>query len=278
MVHSTRRDVIKVSGALLGGTAVGTTVTAATSTDRFIAQTKGRGLPNSVEVVHEMPGTDLAVVTGDESALRSSKGVKDFAPDIELELNEPETNAEAPTFDASDYEGQPGDFLQWDKADLNVPEAHEVTEGEGTRVAVIDSGVLETHPDLAGPLNLDLSRNFTDDGGDHNPVGDDDHVRFAFGTQLTGTFVRAGDGVVVLHRERRVEAKLDGRATELGDAHQAVARRPALDIESRRPEGLDVLPDRRPGDVEPLGEGRPGDGGVLDGLEDGPAGLVHAPA
>jgi len=188
MVHGTRRDFIKVSGALLGGIAVGTTVTAATSTDRFIAQTKGRGLPNSVEVVHEMPGTDLAVVTGDESALRSSKGVKDFAPDIELELNEPETNAEAPTFDASDYEGQPGDFLQWDKADLDVPEAHEVTEGEGTRVAVIDSGVLETHPDLAGPLNLDLSRNFTDDGGDHNPVGGDDH-----GTHVAG-IVAADNG------------------------------------------------------------------------------------
>jgi subtilisin family serine protease len=188
MVRSTRRDVIKVSGALLGGIAVGTTVTAATSTDRFIVETKGRGLPNSVEVVHEMPGTDLAVVTGDEGALRSSNGVREFAPDIELELNEPETNAEAPTFDASDYEGQPGDFLQWDKADLNVPEAHEVTEGEGSRVAIIDSGVLETHPDLAGPLNVGLSRNFTDDGGDHNPVGGGDH-----GTHVAG-IVAADNG------------------------------------------------------------------------------------
>ncbi|WP_256296875.1 S8 family serine peptidase [Haloarchaeobius salinus] len=188
MVHSTRRDVIKVSGALLGGIAVGTTVTAATSTDRFIVRTKGRGLPNGVEVVHEMPGIKLAVVTGDEGALRSSNGVKEFAPDIELELNEPEPNAEVPTFDASDYEGQPGDSLQWDKADLNVPEAHETTEGEGTRVAVIDSGVLETHPDLAGPLNLDLSRNFTDDGGDHNPVGGGDH-----GTHVAG-IVAADNG------------------------------------------------------------------------------------
>ncbi|MFC4408714.1 S8 family serine peptidase [Haloarchaeobius iranensis] len=188
MVHSTRRDVIKVSGALLGGIAVGTTVTAATSADRFIVQTKGRGLPGGVDVVHEMPGTDLAVVTGDEDVLASSSGVKAFAPDIELELNEPETNAEVPTFDASDYQGQPGDFLQWDKADLNVSEAHETTEGEGTRVAVIDSGVLETHPDLAGPLNVELSRNFTDDGGDHNPVGGGDH-----GTHVAG-IVAADNG------------------------------------------------------------------------------------
>lgn len=188
MVHSTRRDVIKVGGALLGGIAVGSTVTAATSTDRFIVRTKGRGLPHSVEVVHKMPGTDLAVVTGDQEEVGSSSAVRGFAPDIELELSEPKTNPEAPTVDASEYEGQPGDFLQWDKADLNVPEAHEVTEGEGTRVSVIDSGVLETHPDLAGPLNLDLSRNFTDDGGDHNPVGGDDH-----GTHVAG-IVAADNG------------------------------------------------------------------------------------
>lgn len=188
MVHGTRRDVLKVSGALLGGIALGTTVTAAASTDRYVVRTKGRGLPKSVEVVHEMPGTDLAVVSGTEGALQSSKGVRGFAPDIELELNEPPVNAEVPSFDTADYEGHPGDFLQWDKAALNVSEAHETTEGEGTRVAVIDSGVLETHPDLTGPLNLDLSRNFTDDGGDHNPVGGDDH-----GTHVAG-IVAADNG------------------------------------------------------------------------------------
>jgi subtilisin family serine protease len=179
-----RRTFLTVSGAALGGIATGSTVTAATRTDRFIVQTKGRGGLRGLDVVHEMPGVNFAVVRASETGLDRSNRVKEFAPDIEIELNEPETNARAPTFDpsdASDYEGQPGDFLQWDKADLNVPEAHETTEGEGTRVAVIDSGVLETHPDLAGPLNLDLSRNFTDDGGDHNPVGGDDH-----GTHVAG--------------------------------------------------------------------------------------------
>jgi subtilisin family serine protease len=184
MVDKSRRDVLQFSGALLGGIAVGSTVTAAESSDRFIVQTKGRSGLGGFDVVHEMPGVDFAVVRGSEDELRKSSGVKDFVPDVELTLSEPETNAAAPTFDeadASDYEGQPGDFLQWDKADLNVSEAHETTEGEGTRVAVIDSGVLETHPDLAGPLNLELSKNFTDDGGDHNPVGGDDH-----GTHVAG--------------------------------------------------------------------------------------------
>ncbi|NHX37678.1 MULTISPECIES: S8 family peptidase [Halolamina] len=188
MPRYTRRKVIEVSGALLGGIAAGTTVTAATSGDRYVVQTRSETPPGGVEVVHEMEGVDLAVVRGEERDVRTANRVREYAPDIELELDSPSVNAEVPTFDASDYEGQPGDFLQWDKADLNVPEAHGTTEGEGTRVAVIDSGVLETHPDLAGPLNLDLSRNFTDDGGDHNPVGGDDH-----GTHVAG-IVAADNG------------------------------------------------------------------------------------
>ena len=186
MVQQRRRTFLKVSGAVLGGIATGTTVTAATRTDRFIVKTKGRADLSSLEVVHEMPGVDFAVVRGGEKDVK--KAVSNYAPDIEIELNEPDVNEEVPTFDASDYEGQPGDFLQWDKADLNVPEAHAVTEGEGSRVAVIDSGILETHPDLAGPLNLKLSKNFTDDGGDHNPVGGDDH-----GTHVAG-IVAADNG------------------------------------------------------------------------------------
>ncbi|MFC7211409.1 S8 family serine peptidase [Natronoarchaeum sp. GCM10025321] len=179
MPRHNRRTFLKVGGALLGGIAVGTEVTAATRTDRFIVKTRGKRGLRGLDVVHEMPGVNFAVVRGSEQEVK--RAVKDYAPDIEIELNEPDVNEDVPTFDASDYEGQPGDFLQWDKADLNVPEAHETTEGEGTRVAVIDSGVLETHPDLAGPLNVDLSRNFTDDGGDHNPVGGDDH-----GTHVAG--------------------------------------------------------------------------------------------
>ncbi|UIO99320.1 S8 family serine peptidase [Halobaculum sp. CBA1158] len=183
-----RRTFLKLSGGVLGGIFAGTTVTAAERTDRFIVETRGKRLPSDLTVVHEMPGVKFAVVEGSESDVKRSTAVKGYAADIEVELDEPPVNDEVPAFDASDYEGQPGDFLQWDKEILSVPEAHEVTEGEGTRVSIIDSGVLETHPDLAGPLNLDLSRNFTDDGGDHNPVGGDDH-----GTHVAG-IVAADNG------------------------------------------------------------------------------------
>ena len=186
MLNVTKRDFLKVSGSVIGGIAAGTTVTAAERTDRFIVSTKGRADLSDLTVVHEMPGINYAVIRGDESAVKRS--VKSYEADVQIELDSPDASAEAPTRDASDYEGQPGDFLQWDKDDLDVPEAHETTEGEGTRVAVIDSGVLETQPDLAGPLNLDLPRNFTADGGDHNPVGGDDH-----GTHVAG-IVAADNG------------------------------------------------------------------------------------
>ncbi|WP_049902224.1 S8 family peptidase [Halorubrum distributum] len=186
MPDVTKRDFLKVSGSLIGGIAAGTTVTAAERTDRFIVSTGGKADLSDLTVVHEMPGIDYAVVRGDESAVKRS--VKSYEADVQIELDSPDVNSEAPTLDADEYEGQPGDLYQWDKADLDIPEAHETTEGEGTRVAVIDSGVLETHPDLSGPLNLDLSRNFTDDGGDHNPVGGDDH-----GTHVAG-IVAADNG------------------------------------------------------------------------------------
>lgn len=187
MSNVTKRRFLKVGGSVLGGIAAGTTVTAATRADRFIVSTKGRADLSGLEVVHEMPGIDYAVVRGAEREVRRSVG--SYAADVRIELDAPAVNDEDLTLDASDYEGEPGDTFQWDKADLNVPEAHETTEGAGTRVAVIDSGVLETHPDLAGPLNSDLSRNFTDDGGDHNPVGGGDH-----GTHVAGIIAADNGG------------------------------------------------------------------------------------
>jgi len=162
MQDVTRRTFLTVSGATLGGIAVGTTVTAAARTDRFLVETKGKDGLAGLDVVHELPGVDVAVVRASKDELRRSKRVKEFAPDVEIELDDPDANAEAPTIEESSVSDEPRYPLQWDKQDLDVEKAHETTKGEGTRVTIIDTGVAAGHPDL--DVNTELSMNFTGDG------------------------------------------------------------------------------------------------------------------
>jgi subtilisin family serine protease len=165
-----RRRFLELSGTVLGGIAVGTTVTAAERTDRFIVETRGGRTPEDFEIVHEMQGVGLVVVEGSESALKRSKAVANYAPDIEIELDDPEVNADAPTADEASPKNEPYYPLQWDKQSQNIPEAHEVTQGEGTRVTIIDTGVAAGHPDLE--VDEALSENFTgDDFGSANAAG-----------------------------------------------------------------------------------------------------------
>ena len=170
--NPTRRRFMQLSGTVLGGIAVGTTVTAAQRIGRFIVETKGGQTPEGVDVVHELPGASFVIVEGSESELENSKAVQDFAPDVEIRLDEPEVNDDAPTADEASPENETLYGLQWDKQVQEVPGVHDVTQGEGTRVAIIDSGVFADHPDL--DVNVDLSRNFTGDGeGAGVPAGGD---------------------------------------------------------------------------------------------------------
>jgi len=169
MSQQTRRTFLTTTGAVLGGIAAGTTVTAAARTDRFIVQTTGK-TPSDVEVVHEMPGVSVAVVRGEERDLKRSKAVKNYAPDVEVELDSPDPNDSTPTVDEASAVDEPGYGVQWDKQDLDVRTAQETTTGDGTTVTIIDTGVAAGHPDLN--VNEDLSRNFTGDGfGAANAAG-----------------------------------------------------------------------------------------------------------
>jgi subtilisin family serine protease len=168
----TRRTVLKVGGAVLGGIATGTTVAAAESADRYILDTRGVDELGDLTVIHDLSPVDLAVVRGSESAVEAVG--TDYAVDLEYSLQPPSDGRLYREYGAADSNGQGQsadatdepffDLYQWDKQALDVPAAHEVTRGEGTRVAIIDSGVASGHPDLAHAVNVDLSRNFTGDG------------------------------------------------------------------------------------------------------------------
>jgi hypothetical protein len=98
-------------------------------------------------------------------------------------LNEFES-ATSPSFD------DPYARLQANVQALGVAEAHRVSRGSGVRVAVIDTGVDTSHPDLAG--RTQLTRNYVDD--DDRGFRADRH-----GTQVAGLIAAAtnnGIGIV----------------------------------------------------------------------------------
>lgn len=168
MSDSNRRTFLKLSGGVLGGMFAGSTVVAAERTDRFVVT--GKDVPSDLEVVHEMPEVNVTVVRGSETEVKRSKAVKKYAPDVDIELDEPVEPTDVSELDTGAPE-DPLSALQWDKDVQNIDSVHERTRGEGTRVAVLDTGIAETHPDFQESLNVELSRNFTGDGGDHNPRG-----------------------------------------------------------------------------------------------------------
>lgn len=162
MTTYTRRNFLTLGGAVLGGIAVGTTVTAATSTDRFIVDTQdvttGELTRSDLTVVFDLSEVDLVVVEGDESDVENLD--TDYAPDTYYELEVPVEEADRDAESATD---EPLYALQWDKQSQRIPEVHGITRGDGTRVAIIDSGVAAGHPDLQHAVNSDLSRNFSGD-------------------------------------------------------------------------------------------------------------------
>ena len=92
--------------------------------------------------------------------------------------------------------------LQWDMDMINAPRARRVESGDPrVLVAVIDTGVDRTHPDLVKAYDVELSRNFVTDypGADGpceeadctDPVGIDEA---GHGTHVAGTIVAAADG------------------------------------------------------------------------------------
>ncbi|UPV73693.1 S8 family serine peptidase [Halorussus limi] len=188
MPRYNRRSFLELSGAALGGIAVGTTVTVAASSERFLVDSTETSASEAeaagLDVVHDLPEIDLLVVEGAESDVESL-GVG-YAADSAYSLDLPlEQKSPVTAEDASD---EPDYSYQWDKQAQNIPDAHEITRGEGTRVAVIDTGVAAGHPDLQHAVDVDRSRDFTGDGyGAAGPYGG------YHGTHVAG-IVAADDG------------------------------------------------------------------------------------
>lgn len=188
MTDHSRRRFLQVSGATLGGLfAASTAVTALESEERFIVKLRGNESPDA-EVLYDLSEIGYAVVKGSESSLEDDGAVKGVAPDVSFEVSDPAKksvtgDALAESLDEEHYS------LQWDKQALDVPAAHETSTGEGARIAVIDSGIDATHPDLEENVNVALSRNFTGDGLGAGVPGGGYH-----GTHVAGIAAASNDG------------------------------------------------------------------------------------
>lgn len=185
-------------------------------TDRFLIDLREvdrSDVPDEVEIVHDISEIDLLAARGDPEVV---PGVDSTTPDVSVYQDDagsvPENAGPAVEVDKEpDGSGTPAwddglsnNDLQWDKraqrlGDLsdrpdNRRTIHDTTTGEGARVAVIDSGVSDAHPDLEDVVNEDLSENFTTDDYDFRPNGAGDH-----GTHVAGTVAATnanGDGVL----------------------------------------------------------------------------------
>jgi subtilisin family serine protease len=168
-------------------------------------------VPDDVEIIHDISQIDILAARGNPEAV---PGTSSTIPDIALYRND-ETPRNGTVADVSVNNresgtpawdsGEPTNTeLQWDKRDQRVGDlterpdnrrvVHDTTTGEGTRVAVVDTGVSDAHPDLADVVNAELSENFTTDDKDWRPNGVSYH-----GTHVAGIVAATnanGDGVL----------------------------------------------------------------------------------
>lgn len=189
----------KRRGFLKGITAmtVGLTATVpgtASEMETFLVTTGSANAVRKLEqagytVQNEIPDANLLFVRGPadgESDLRGIPGIHEAVSDMAYELGTSTVSASDVTTDAEIAE------LQWDKQVTDAFEAHATATGEGTRIAIVDTGVDATHPDLAENVNTDLGRSVIDGefGTDSGPVA-------AHGTHVAGITAATGDQGVV---------------------------------------------------------------------------------
>ncbi|QKY21261.1 S8 family serine peptidase [Halolamina sp. CBA1230] len=211
MRDSTRRTFLKGTAGVIGGSALATGSAVATGdgeTGRFLInlrKVERSEIPDDVEIVHDLSSADVLVARGDQSRVG---GPTATAPDVEIDLSDDDTGAvvEADGREASgnaashNHDGPPSNTeFQWDKREQEVAGeltdkpgggkfVHDTTTGEGTRVAVVDSGVWDDHPDLEDVVNEELSINITGDPYDFRPNGAGNH-----GTHVAGTIAATND-------------------------------------------------------------------------------------
>jgi subtilisin family serine protease len=189
----TRRSVIRAIGASGIGLTIAGPATAGDRT-RYVVASNGnlvRTLARTdFSVAHTLAEGDVAIVTGpsnERATLVGLPGVKHASTDRRLTFQGPiqEVVADDGPSAAQDPTGR-----QWDKHVTETFAAHQTATGNGSRLAIVDSGIQPNHPDLAGNVNTDLSRLFQE-----GQIVPDAQDADGHGTHVAG--IAAADGLVV---------------------------------------------------------------------------------
>ncbi|ELZ97045.1 subtilisin-like serine proteinase [Haloferax mucosum ATCC BAA-1512] len=202
-MEQTRRNFIKTTAAAAGGLsmATGTVVANGVRENQFLVDTRSTSSDawrEQVEIIDEADAVQFASVKGDESDLEGF-GL-DFAPEVELSIEPPgidgvsadDVSGHTPDtidFEATDIsEGEipsPHPY-QWSKRSQNVESAHEAgATGDGVTIAIVDSGIDASHPDL--DVDTDRSGNFSLD----DSIGTSDDS--SHGTHCAGIAAATGN-------------------------------------------------------------------------------------
>lgn len=195
-----RRTFLRLTGTTLGAVTLGagTAAGATGKNSRFLIdlrEVSRSAIPSDVEIIHDISQIDLLAARGDPRSVGSTSAT---IPDMGIHRHDagPVVEREGPTINgrsrSHNHDGPPSNTeLQWSKRVQNVGDLtdkpgggkfiHDTTKGANTRVAVVDTGVYDHHPDLQSVVNDELSENFTTDNDDWRPNGAGSH-----GTHVAG--------------------------------------------------------------------------------------------
>ena len=198
---------VLVAGGLVGATSTPTMAVGAESTylvlapqGQSTAKAEGRVAAAGGTVVASYPQIGVLVARSSAAGFTGAvagAGVESVASTDGLgtALEEGETTVAAVTDAPGDPTGEPLWGLQWDMAQIDVPEAHAVTTGDSSVVVgVLDSGISSSHPDLATQIAKDKSASCLGGVVDTseaawNPTTSD------HGTHVAGTIAASINGV-----------------------------------------------------------------------------------